>query len=476
MFDQSFSASNFEAIFEIELRKGLVDFNQMPQEYRDAAINVKAVRAELALLRKKKRAAWTQTEVEDYEFWREELKIRLADKEDALKKDMEALSAAANISGFGFQLISQMYGGKQYFEVDKADRVQHFTMKCLQRNLVKAFGVEMVNRHTVMANLKLMLNNDLPIYIIRTDIQHFFESIPQDRLMLLIERNSILSNKSRGLVKNVMACYEGIKDKRLVPAGKGVPRGIGISSALSEIYLAELDKLIKSRKEVIFYIRYVDDIFMILSDMPYGITLASYYQTLEDEFHEYGLDLQPVGSSKCQLLDYYSKGGGQTKNDTLTYLGYRLNLSKDARNHRTTRFGMSDERKLRFKARVNNVFDRFKLELKYDIKQAKRDFKDGLNLITGNIRLSKAKEGVKVGFYYNNDLLDVEQDFVELENYLHSKHIRVPGNLFANPADERAFIKKRRDFILSIRLKERWTEKKTFDIGVGRLKEIRKWL
>jgi hypothetical protein len=122
------------------------------------------------------------------------------------------------------------------------------------------------------------------------------------------------------------------------------------------------------------------------------------------------------------------------------------------------------------------VFDRFKLELKYDIRQAKRDLKDGLNLITGNIRLSKAKEGVKVGFYYNNDLLDVEQDFMDLEDYLHSKHIRVPANLFADPADERAFVKKRRDFVQSIRLKERWTEKKTFDIGVSRLKEIRKWL
>jgi hypothetical protein len=476
MFDQSFSAANFEALFEIELRKGLVDFNQMPQEYRDAATNVKAVRAELTLLRKKKRAAWTQTEEEDYEFWREELKIRLADKEEALKKDMEALSEAANMSGFGFRLTSHMYGGKQYFEVDKADRVQHFAMKCLQRNLVNAFGVEMVSRHTVMANLKLMLNNNLPIYIIRTDIRHFFESIPQNRLMSLIERNSILSNKSKGLIKNIMAGYKGIKDKRLLAAGKGVPRGIGISSALSEIYLAELDKMIKGRKEVIFYVRYVDDIFMILSDMPYGFTLASYYQALEDQFHKYGLDLQPVGSGKCQLLDYYTPANGRSQNDSLTYLGYCLYLNKDARNRRRTKFGMSGERKQRFKSRVDNVFDRFKHELKYDIKQAKRDLKDGLNLITGNIRLSKAKEGVKVGFYYNNDLVDVDQDFDELEHYLHSKHVRVPGNLFADPADERAFVKKRRDFINSISLKDRWKEKKTFDIGVGRLKEIRKWL
>lgn len=476
MFDQTFSAANFEAIFEIELRRGLVDFSQMPQEYRDATNNVKAVKAELALLRKKKRATWNKTEAEDYEFWREELKIRLADKEEALKKDMEALSAAANISGFEFQLTTQMYGGKQYFEVDKTDRVQHFAMKCLQRNLVKAYGVEMVNRHTVMANLKLMLNNNLPIYIIRTDIQHFFESISQDRLMSLIERNSILSNKSKGLIKNIMAGYEGIKDKRLVSAVKGVPRGIGISSALSEIYLEELDKMIRCRKEVIFYVRYVDDIFIILSDMPHGFTLTSYYQALGNQFHEYGLDLQPVGSDKCQLLDYYTPVNGRPKKDSLTYLGYCLYMNKDVKNRRSTKFGMSEERKQRFKSRVDNVFDRFKLELKYDIKQAKRDLNDGLNLITGNIRLSKAKEGVKVGFYYNNDLLDVEQDFVVLENYLHSKHIRVPDNLFVDPADKRAFVKKRRDFINSIRLKDRWKEKRTFDIGVGRLKEIRKWL
>ena len=114
--------------------------------------------------------------------------------------------------------------------------------------------------------------------------------------------------------------------------------------------------------------------------------------------------------------------------------------------------------------------------MKVNTRHARRDLKDGLNLVTGNIRLIKAKSGVKVGFFYNNDLLDKDSDFDELEQYIKGKILQIPANLFANPVDRMAYEANLRTFISSISLKDRWEERKTFDFTNERLREVERWL
>ena len=475
MFDQSFSLSNFETIFNLELRKGRIDFNGMPQDYKDVVANIRWTRSAMASQRKKKLSTWTSDEKKDYENNRELLKYYQEQKEGIVKQVLGQFATQVNSTAFRFGITSYMYGAKECFTIEAADRAQFYAMKTLQRNVVKAFNVEMLNRHTVMQNLKLQMNSNLPIYIIRTDVSSFFESIKHDRLFALIDRNSVLSVKSKEMTKNIIREYDRVKNTTLVPQGQGVPRGIGISSPLSEIYMADIDKEIKGRKEVIFYSRYVDDILIILAYMPKQMQLDKYYQALESKFREeYGLTLQPVGSAKCELHDLYKHILGSPRNQTLSYLGYKLYV--DGTDDRNVLFGLSDDRKTRFKNRVDNAFERFGHVVKVDIKQAKRDLRDAVNLITGNIRLTKAKSSVKVGFYYNNDLLDNDEDFQELEDYLKSKVLPIPANLFANAADRMAFEARLRTWINTISLRDRWKERLTFDINYERLKEIERWL
>ena len=54
------------------------------------------------------------------------------------------------------------------------------------------------------------------------------------------------------------------KDKDKIPLKKGIPRGIGISAYLSELYMRDIDIKIKSLEDVIYYARYVDDIIVII--------------------------------------------------------------------------------------------------------------------------------------------------------------------------------------------------------------------
>lgn len=475
MFDQSFSLSNFETIFNLELRKGRIDFNGMPQDYKDVVANIRWTRSAMATQRRKKLATWTEDEKKDYKNNGGLLKHYQEQKDGIVKQVLGLLATRVNSTAFRFGITSYMYGAKECFTIDVADWAQFYAMKTLQQNVVKAFNVEMLNRHTVMQNLKLQMNTNLPIYIIRTDVSSFFESIKHDRLFALIDRNSVLSVKSKEMTKNIIREYDRVKNTTLVPKGQGVPRGIGISSPLSEIYMADIDKEIKGRKEVIFYSRYVDDILIILAYLPQQTNLNKYYQELVSKFRdEYGLTLQPVGSAKCELHDLYKHILGTPRNQTLSYLGYKLYVG--GTDDRKVLFGLSDDRKTRFKGRVDHAFVRFGHVVKVDIKQAKRDLRDAINLITGNIRLSKAKSGVKVGFYYNNDLLDKDADFQELEDYLKRKVLPIPANLFTDTADRMAFESKIRTWINSISLRERWKERLTFDINYERLREIERWL
>lgn len=475
MFDQSFSSKNIEAIFNIENRKGHIDLIRMPQPYREVIAEIRACRATLKGFRKKKQKDWDESEKAKYKQNQERLSQLLKDKEAVLQRVFEDIERQINDHAFSFQISVNDHGGKQYFSINRNNWPQFYAMKVLQRNLNHLFNVEMLNRHTVMANLKVLLNTELPFYIIRTDVSGFFESIPQQRLLRLIDRNSLLSTKAKSMVRKVLLEYEATKDTTRVQAGKGVPRGIGISSPLSEIFMDHLDKKIRERQEVMFYARYVDDIFIVLSSLGGASDLQSYYSGLEKDFARYGLTLQSVGSNKCKLVDKFYKKNGNALSDDLTYLGYHLWMEQN-KNMVTTIFGLSDHRKDTIKQRIDHVFRHFANMVKVNPTQARNDLVDGLNLVTGNIRLSKAKSGVKVGFYYNNDLLDREEDFTELQNHLDRQVLKIPANLFGNDADRTKYENLLKAYLQTIQLRDRWNQRKMYDIGLERIKTIEQWL
>ena len=74
-----------------------------------------------------------------------------------------------------------------------------------------------------------------------------------------------------------------------------------------------------------------------------------------------------------------------------------------SRNNNTlkTSFGLSDEKKTRYKKRIDSSITHFETLSKCDVKQAYHNLIDSLNFITGNFKLFKTKSGMKVGLRYN---------------------------------------------------------------------------
>jgi hypothetical protein len=469
MLDQSFSAHNFETIYSLESRKGNIDVNTMPEEYRMVIARAEDIKKEIYSLRVKKDRSPKESEL--LEERKSELNDLTDSKKAILQNYLEILDKQVNAHGFKFSLNKFMTDdGKEIFTLNVASHAHLFAIKQLQYNICHTFKVKQANRHNILANIKNFLNSDIPVYVIRTDISGFYESIPHDNLMPMVFGNTLLSHKSKAFIKGIISEYEKVKDTALVPTSHGVPRGIGISSYLNEMYMRNIDANIAGRTEVMFYARYVDDIFMILSTLPTGKTLEQYYADMTTIFQSYGLTLkQPNdGSGKCYIIDFTMENHVEV---TMNYLGYCLYMNRQGKKL-TASFGLSDSKKERYRTRIDNAIAHFKTMSKCNIKQAYRDLLDSLNMITGNFKLFKSKSSVKVGMYYSNDLLDRIEDLDELTLYLYGCSIDPYAGLI-DCANIKSKLSKR---IGKIDIKQRWKERKMYTFSLQRLQEMEEWL
>ena len=338
------------------------------------------------------------------------------------------------------------------------------------------FNVNMPSRHQIMCQLKILLNTITNGYIIRADVEDFFESIPQTQLLQKLENNSLLSYKSFAFIKSILKMYEECKTKDDSNEGKGVPRGVGISSMLSEIYMQDIDRIIRSRDEVVYYVRYVDDIFMILTSLGSEKSIEDYYKSLCGLFNTYGLSLHDTTHEKTKLIRVSNESDG--KIGGFDYLGYGLSLNVNKGKPLKTEYGLSLKRKDKYRKKIEKAFLHFENLCKVNIRQARRDLLDSLDFITGNCRLANTKGGVKVGVFYSNDLLTKYgiKNLEGLTNMLQSYRFTVYENAFVSSHEKDAFVMKLKERISKFSFENSWENKRVCSLSIDRIAEITGWL
>ena len=117
---------------------------------------------------------------------------------------------------------------------------------------------------------------DQPLYAIKADIHHYFQSID----------HAVLKTEIRKVIKDagVLALLDRIIDHNgNMPDGVGIPVGNLTSQLFANIYLDALDQFIKHELGVEAYIRYMDD-FVILS--PDKEQLRSWLAQIEQFLRE----------------------------------------------------------------------------------------------------------------------------------------------------------------------------------------------
>ena len=113
----------------------------------------------------------------------------------------------------------------------------YFAIKQLQQNIKNLYKVKQDNRNNIISQLKSVLTNHFPKYVIRTDIKDFYESISRKKILQKIDQDSLLTLSSRKIIHMILEQYENISRNH-----NGIPRGIGISAYLAELYMRDFDR------------------------------------------------------------------------------------------------------------------------------------------------------------------------------------------------------------------------------------------
>ena len=111
-------------------------------------------------------------------------------------------------------------------------------------------------RNCEMAVVKLLeYFNDGYLWVVDIDLEKFFDTVPQDKLMSLVH-NIIDDPDTESLIRKFLQA--GIMDKgEFQPSKTGTPQGGNLSPLLSNIMLNELDKELEIRE--LNFVRYADD-------------------------------------------------------------------------------------------------------------------------------------------------------------------------------------------------------------------------
>ena len=240
--------------------------------------------------------------------------------------------------------------------------------------------------------------------MLRTDIDDFYENISYERLIEKINENHILSPFSRKILRQILSKY-----RELSGSDKGIPRGVGVSANLAELYMRDIDRAIMSLRGISYYARYVDDIIIIFTS------------TLDDQDRDYLKDVKGIIEDEFKLkLNGTKTFAFDLRNEKLAceleYLGYKMFFGDGKIKTRLT-----DKKIKKYKSRIDLSFESYSNLSKINEKEARKILVKRVRFLTGNTRLRNNKNNVLVGIYHSNSQLTEKDDLSIIDDYLRNK-------------------------------------------------------
>lgn len=145
---------------------------------------------------------------------------------DGILHDLEAEYSKILNNTFQWNLIKR----RKHWEV--SGLAQKIILRKLNYELKKVYKVKQNNRERIVRQLSIIFKEDPNIHVLRTDIKGFYESIPSEILLVKLKTEMLISPISVDLIYQLFDNYYNLLMQKI-----GVPRGINLSSTLSEIYM-----------------------------------------------------------------------------------------------------------------------------------------------------------------------------------------------------------------------------------------------
>lgn len=453
MLDQSFSSHNFRTIMQAQNRKGVYveekgkfdadTFLFSRKESEKILILNQSVKDERLRLQTISDSTGLPFDYSAYVKFKEDVEEKkepiVEQREIILEEILTNLSKDINSAHFKVTLKkgAKKWGKQLYVTENTAQN--YFALKQTQYNIKKSFDVKQSSRPLIVSQLSMLLNDDVPKVIVRTDIKEFYESISHELLNNKVNENTILSYPSKKIIKDILSSYwnmlvaGGVKsssDKRI-----GIPRGVGISAYLSELYLKSFDNEVKALSNVTYYSRYVDDIIIVFTpeSRTETTTTLDYKNRIVELLKRKAL--LNVNHSKTKVVDLRKKTADVAINTThnITYLGYKFVIAfkfqAEVKGGKTVNvmrkmpfeIKLSDSRYAKYADKIEKSFLRYGVDKGKYLKKANRELIKRIRYLTGNTRLTGNKDNVFTGIYFSNQhLSEPASDLSKLDRNLKS--------------------------------------------------------
>lgn len=288
------------------------------------------------------------------------------------------------------------------------------------------YKVKQSNRNYITHDLKNLLLDSTPVFIFKTDIRSFYESVKNKKLLGRLLRDKIVSFEIMEYIRVILS------DKTV-----GLPRGLNTSASLSELYMREFDAKIKLMNDVGYFARYVDDIIVIfytrnnLSTELAGQELNRKMSIIKSELSKLELEINHRKTyafyipSKGHLHTFIfsNKNGGcfllkpGTSKDVIyfDYLGYRYKLDI---NHKLS-LSIAKNKINKIKSRIFNSFLLFKYDKNFDILEKRIKY-----LFSNHLIYENDSDRLYAGIYYNYSQCDPDGKFLESMECFYNKILK----------------------------------------------------
>lgn len=358
----------------------------------------------------------------------EEIAEKKAELTERKTKELEERAIEIGYGKADYSVSIKEIKGHDTFVADDINAV--IISQIIKQELRRSYRLEPSNMDMVIEQIISLLDNPMPKLVIRADIRHFFESIPQDSLVSRLAEDGYMSKRTLKYLKGMLYKCNLLANNF---EATGVPRGLAFSSYLSELYMKSVDSAIRKMEGVYFYTRYVDDIIIVAD--PSKASKEEYWGRIESLLEK--KELQLHNDSEKKFLAELHDG---TEKVHFDYLGYRFIYDSGK-----LTVEMSKKRFTKYITLVDAVFDIYSKCSHYrtgkggDRKKMRRDALHQLiarvRTLTSNGYLSGRKNYVSTGIYYSNKYITSYRQLTLLDRYLASRIDNVksfcpPSNLF----------------------------------------------
>lgn len=276
---------------------------------------------------------------------------------------------------------------------------QDLLIRKLSANIMHSYRLKPTNRNLIVRQIKQMLDTKTPVCIMRKDVRHFFESVNPNQIMTKLRKDGRVTCQTIQLCESLMCQATNL-------GAVGVPRGLALSSALTEFLMHKFDHTFTKLPDTLLYNRYVDDIIMI-STCRCDLDAV---QMLVDE------SLQTVGLEENKDKSYSLPYAEWLAGKGFEYLGYTFVHTDNG-----VKVRIAEKKLKRIKTRITLAFKDF---VKTGDEQMLFDRMQFLSCVS-YVKSSSLRK-VKVGLPANYSATTGCDSFKEIDNYyqniLHCKN------------------------------------------------------